>query len=65
MCLSMKDSKMNGEELAEFWKINGKNAEQHRVWCRDGINETTSILSQGSPNRNIETLHSKVIIYYY
>ncbi|KAF7988489.1 hypothetical protein HCN44_001062 [Aphidius gifuensis] len=60
MCLPMKDSKMNGEELADFWKTNGKNAEQHRVWCRDGVNETTSILSQGSPNRNIETLHSKI-----
>lgn len=60
MSLPMKDSKMTGEELAEFWKMNGKNAEQHRVWCRDGTNETTSILSQGSPNRSIETLHSKI-----
>ncbi|KAK0081503.1 hypothetical protein PV325_012053 [Microctonus aethiopoides] len=63
MSLPMKDSKMTVEELADFWKTNGKTAEQHRVWCRDGTIQTTSILSSTLPNNNdrtTDTLYTKI-----
>ncbi|XP_011314035.1 motile sperm domain-containing protein 2-like [Fopius arisanus] len=62
MCLPMEDAKMTAEELVDFWKTNEKSAEQHRVWCRDGTGETTSILSPGSSGseRTMDQLHTKL-----
>ncbi|KAH0535199.1 motile sperm domain-containing protein 2-like [Cotesia glomerata] len=62
MCLPLKDSKMSSEDLTEFWKTNGKSAEQHKVFCRDGMNESASALSSSLTNtdRTTDSLHAKI-----
>ncbi|XP_043286137.1 motile sperm domain-containing protein 2-like [Venturia canescens] len=62
MCVPMKDPQMTTEELAEFWKTGSQNAELHRIWCRDGMTEPTSILSSNvtGSERSLDTLFTKM-----
>lgn len=69
MCLPMKDTQMTTQELAEFWKTVGKEAEQHRLVCREGSYDNVEILKSNSnysisgssvSDRSLEGLFSKI-----